>query len=244
MGYANQTDGRSRIQSLAAVIAVHGLFGLALMQAMGVDIEKSVADGLTVIAVNREAPAEPAPALEKAGPEEGSASAQNRKAKATEIAVPEPEGKLKIQSPVVAATKAGSGHEKSAGASAEPGPGSGSGGEGSGTGSGRSGDGSGAGGILSGPRHKSGAITRKDLPREVWRANGRGQVVVHFTVEADGRVSQCRVRQSSGYPALDATTCQLIEQRFRFEPARDTRGKAVAHPYGWIQEWWLGRPRR
>ncbi|WP_173204413.1 energy transducer TonB [Sphingopyxis sp. BSNA05] len=62
--------------------------------------------------------------------------------------------------------------------------------------------------------------------------------MAHFTVGADGRASDCRIHQSSSHATLDATTCKLIEQRFRFEPARDASGRAVARPYGWLQEWW------
>ena len=32
---------------------------------------------------------------------------------------------------------------------------------------------------------------------------------------------------SSGYAAFDEATCRLIEQRFRFRPARDESGRAV-----------------
>ena len=81
-------------------------------------------------------------------------------------------------------------------------------------------------------------MTRKDIPRSVWNADTRGRVVVRFTVGADGRAYDCHIRQTSGHPQLDAITCRLIEQRFRFEPARDTDGRAVPNPYGWVQEWW------
>ena len=246
MGYANRTNGADRFKALTAVVAIHGLFAYALVSGMGVDIANTVSDGFKIINVTPAKPdsQEPLKPSEKpAKADEGAAAPKNRKAEATQIVAPEPEIKLKAKPPLVSAPKAGDGNANSAGASDRPGPGFGSGGEGSGTGSGRGGDGSGSGGIVSGPRHISGSITRQDIPRAVWNEKGHGKVVAHFTVEANGRVTRCRIKTSSGYPALDRTTCRLIEERFRFEPAKDARGRAVTHPYGWLQEWWLGKPR-
>ena len=52
-------------------------------------------------------------------------------------------------------------------------------------------------------------------------------MVTRFTVGADGRLSNCRVLQSSGNAELDATTCRIILQRYRFTPARDEHGRPV-----------------
>lgn len=46
-----------------------------------------------------------------------------------------------------------------------------------------------------------------------------------YTVGPDGRVSDCTVEESSGYPALDTATCKLISGRARFTPARDNDGR-------------------
>jgi periplasmic protein TonB len=45
--------------------------------------------------------------------------------------------------------------------------------------------------------------------------------------------------ESSGHPELDATTCRLIERRFRFEPARDAHGDLTEDIKAWQQIWWL-----
>ena len=66
---------------------------------------------------------------------------------------------------------------------------------------------------------------------------------MRFTIEASGRVSGCRVTRSSGDASLDETTCRLIEERFRFKPATNAAGEAIASPYGWRQTWWLERRR-
>ena len=62
-------------------------------------------------------------------------------------------------------------------------------------------------------------------------------------IGANGRVTRCVVKISSGNQALDDTTCRLITQRFRYEPARGTDGRPVADIAGWEQRWWLGRDR-
>ena len=238
MAYGMQNSRQDRAQSLAAVIAIHAALGYALVSGMGTDIVKRVDAGFKVINLTPPQVPEPVPDKKPATAEEGAASPANLRAKASQIVLPPPEVKLKIINPVVVAPVAGTGTDNKAGASDQPGPGSGSGGLGEGSGSGRSGDGTGSGGIVSGPRHLSGAMTRRDIPRAVWNAETRGNVIARFTVGADGRARDCQIRQSSGHPALDMITCRSIEARFRFEPARDERGRAVASPYGWVQEWW------
>lgn len=223
-------EGRSdRAKSIFAVIIIHAAIGYALVSGLGMDMAKTVSAGFKVVTIAAPPPPEPVPDEPPTKTGEEAASPENLKAQATRIVAPEPEVKLEIVSPVVAAPVAGPGNDRDAGASDRPGSGFGSGGQG---------EGFGGGGIASGPRHLSGMITRKDIPRSVWRAGNRGNVVAHFTVGVDGRANDCTVRQSSGHPLLDAATCRLIEQRFRFEPARDTRGRPVARPYGWLQEWW------
>lgn len=229
MEYVTKNGWPDRAKSLAAVITIHAAIGYALVSGMGMEMTKAVTAGFKVINISVPPPPEPVPVEEPTKAEEQAASPENLKAQATQIVVPEPVVKPVIISPVVAAPVAGPGNDNDAGASDRPGSGFGSGGQG---------DGFGGGGMVSGPRHLSGSITRKDIPRSVWKAGNRGNVVAHFTVGVDGRASDCNVRQSSGHPALDAATCRLIERRFRFEPARDARGRAVARPYGWLQEWW------
>tara|TARA_R110000824_G_scaffold11746_16_gene51605 strand:- start:5914 stop:6630 length:717 start_codon:yes stop_codon:yes gene_type:complete len=228
MDYVTEKGWQERAKSMAAVIAIHAAIGYALVSGMGMNVVKSVTAGFKVIDVTPPLP-EPIPEKKPAEAEAEAASQENLKAAPTQIVVPKPEIKLEVESPVIAAPVAGPGDANIAGASDRPGPGFGSGGQG---------DGYGGGGIVSGPRHLSGALTRKDIPRSVWKAGNRGNVVVQFTVGTDGRASDCHIQQSSGHPVLDTTTCRLIESRFRFEPARDARGRAVARPYGWLQEWW------
>ena len=59
------------------------------------------------------------------------------------------------------------------------------------------------------------------------RAGHAGTTQVVFHVAADGTVVDARVAQTSGWPALDASALEAA-RRWRFEPARDAEGKAVA----------------
>lgn len=130
--------------------------------------------------------------------------------------------------PLVAAPVAGSGTSAQAGGTA------------TGNGNGTDGDGMGAAGTLA--RLLRGAIRARDYPVAERRARIEEVVTVRFTVTPDGRATACRTMRSSGNAALDATTCRLIEQRFRYAPARDAGGVPRAEERGWQQRWWIDAP--
>jgi protein TonB len=113
---------------------------------------------------------------------------------------------------------------------------------GQGLGAGAGGAGLGDGGAIK-PRWKSGRIDRRDYPDDASRARRTGSVTTRLDIAPDGRVTGCTIIRSSGTPSLDRTTCRLIEQRFRFEPARDSAGNPVPGVAGWRQDWWLEPPR-
>jgi periplasmic protein TonB len=72
------------------------------------------------------------------------------------------------------------------------------------------------------PRGKLGAsITTDDYPPASIRAEEEGQVVAQYEVNEQGRVTpgSCRITKPSGFSRLDARTCELVERRFRFNPA-------------------------
>lgn len=60
-----------------------------------------------------------------------------------------------------------------------------------------------------------------------------------LTIDATGKVRECRILSSSGYPLLDETTCRVMTERGRFAPARDTRGMAVEGRYASRLRWVL-----
>ena len=72
-----------------------------------------------------------------------------------------------------------------------------------------------------------GALTNRDYRRARAPDGAAGTVRVSFRVRSDGRVDRCTVTLSSGYHEFDEATCRLIEQRFRFRPARDASGRPV-----------------
>jgi len=136
--------------------------------------------------------------------------------------------------PVVAAKFAGTGTQSAQGA-ALAGQGSGAGGEGQGTGSGGAGNGEGAGG--DGAELIRGEIRNSDIPQSLRSAPFSGTTRTTIAVDANGRVSGCRIVRSSGNSLLDDLTCRLIFQRFRFNPARDDQGRPEPDTIDYDQEW-------
>lgn len=82
--------------------------------------------------------------------------------------------------------------------------------------------------MLRPPTLLRGQIGYSDYPPAALRAGMEGETFAGFTVGADGRVSNCHIRASSGHPLLDVHSCALITSRYVFEPARDATGQAVA----------------
>lgn len=240
MAYTGQISGRQRALSGGGALLVVAAVGFGLARGLDLDVVRKVSEAITAIAIPAPPPrAEALPAKAANDKASGRAAAANKQAKAAPVAAPVP--KLPpIAPPVAAAPRPGAGTDSTAGATPRAGPGSGAGGRGDGTGAGGSGSGTGGG---TKAVWRSGAIRDRDYPREASRAKTSGEVEVRFTIEASGRVSGCRVTRSSGDVSLDRTTCDLIEERFRFKPATNSAGEAIASPYGWRQSWWL-EPRR
>jgi len=70
-------------------------------------------------------------------------------------------------------------------------------------------------------------FSTNDYPIESVRNAEQGTVAVVIRVDAAGRISDCIVERSSGFPALDSQTCRILWLRARFVPARDAKGRAV-----------------
>lgn len=123
-------------------------------------------------------------------------------------------------------------------AAAPPGGGTGSG-PASGVGAGGGPGGQGFGGDEDGSDIEliAGAILPSDYPRELGNAGIGGRVSVTFTVQVNGQPTGCRVTRSSGTPRLDALTCRIIEQRFRFRPSTDRHGRAIPDEVDWDHDW-------
>ncbi|HYI41827.1 MAG TPA: TonB family protein [Allosphingosinicella sp.] len=68
----------------------------------------------------------------------------------------------------------------------------------------------------------------QDYPLDAVRNREQGAVAFRLTVGPDGRPAGCSITASSGSASLDSSTCRLLTERARFQPARDSGGKAVA----------------
>lgn len=239
-----------RLAALIGVGMIHAVLGYALFAGLSMRMIAKPEEALKLFTVT---PPEPPPPIEEHKPaahaaplREGAAAPRNLRSRATEIVAPAPPIVI-APPPIVAAPVPAAGNEQSSGASPLPGPGTGSGGQGTGTGSGRYGDGPGGGGGT-GPRQIKGRIRSSDYPRAAVEAGSSGMVSVRYTVAVDGHVSRCMITRSSGSRDLDETTCQLIRQRFRFEPARDAYGRPVqadiVEDHEWIMEREIKENRR
>ena len=228
---------------MAIVVAM-----LALL-ALGLNVERTAATTLRLVSVDlAEAPQPtgqpkaPEPRARKPAPRH-EASPRNVRNEATAVVAP-PVRPLVVP-PVVTAPQAGIGSAANNGASSLPGPGQGAGGAGNGLGGGGlggNGAGDGDGEAVVGPRQTGGKMSYKDLPEGVLGLGQEASVDVVYAVNPDGRASNCRAEHSSGYPLLDNLACRLIEQRFRFKPARDRLGRPVR---AWVEEThsWIARER-
>jgi protein TonB len=164
----------------------------------------------------------------------GASSPRNIRSQATQVAAPKPRIALPVPVPVATSTTPNRGAEATQGASNAAGPGTGAGGAGTGTGSGGSGSGSGGGGeggYVVPPHLLTPDLRGRDFPRQLldqWPAGA--QIFVRIRVSPTGTVAECIIDRGTGDAAIDSTVCNLIHDRFRYSPARNRNGEAVA---GW-----------
>jgi protein TonB len=235
---------RSRVKSAFGVALVHALVGSALIFGVGVETQSTRQDPLKLIQLSPEMPpppVEPKPPAE-ARKDAAAPSPPSRSADPSPIVVPPAEVKLEVPPLLAAAPVAGLGSGTAIGFGKSEGLGTGSGGEGTGAGTGTGGDGRGeAHEPPTRTRRIEGHFTNRDYPKAAERAGIEGTVAARLAIDANGRVSQCTIRVSSGNEALDGTTCAIILDRFRFTPARNGKGEAVADIVEWEQNWSLRR---
>ena len=221
--------GRSRVAAGAAALAAEALLVAALILGLAgpARIGQAVVSGLTAITLT------PAPRPVRHSQPAGASGAAARRHQAS----PVPQPRIVVAPPmlVAAAPRPAEGAQALSGASDHGDAGTGAGGAGNGTGAGGNGDGTGSGG--SDPELVTGQIRDKDYPESARAAGHHGATDTDLAIAADGRVSACRVTGSSGDADLDAATCRLVLKRFRFLPARDAGGHAVAGEVQYTQDW-------
>ncbi len=233
---------RERAGGAAAAAALTVALGALLVAELAV--RARVVEGGDGMALFRVAPDPPPPPEAIRAPQrdtrpEGEAAPPNLTSRATPIVAPKPVVALPVPPPPLPVSeKPADSIQATSGAADLPGPGSGAGGQGNGFGAGGSGDGRGAGDPdATPPRWIRGSIRDSDYPDDLADAGIGGRVTVLYLVEANGRVSDCDVVGSSGVGRLDALTCRLIRERFRFRPSRDGAGKPVPALIRESHEW-------
>lgn len=235
------SDRRERLRGLALAVVAHLLLGYALIVGLRVPLPVSIDRALTLIDLRAPSPPHrrtPPPQRHRSHTRAAeAASAPNLIADPTPLVAPVPMIMLPTPPVMVTAPIASTGSAPSAGAAPEPGPGTGLGGEGDGRGGGGAGDGDG----FTPLRLISGSLEDRDYPRAALAAGVQGVVGLRFVVGIKGRVTDCFVTRSSGDAGLDQATCRLIEQRLRYRPTLDSRGRPVPDTVTGEHRWTLHR---
>lgn len=94
--------------------------------------------------------------------------------------------------------------------------------------------------VLARPSNNPGSwVTQSDY-RSSWISREyTGTVGFRLSIGAGGKVEGCSVTKSSGVSELDQATCQLVQRRARFNPAKNDQGRAVAGTYNSAVRWQL-----
>ncbi len=245
--YRAELENRDKGGAMAAVLAVHGALLFALLNISGhIDLPdpQSAIRMFDIIEVPPPPPPPPPPAqqrVEQAKPKqkEGGSAPKNIKSEATPVVAPKPVVVIPPVPQIASSETPRQGTAPTQGASDVRGPGTGAGGSGTGTGSGAGGSGpggGGGGGIAVRAQKLSPSLTMRDYPPHLRRRFPRGAgVLVTFTVLTNGRVTNCKVFQSSGDAEVDNMTCALVTSRFVYRPALNARGEPVVSNAGYRQ---------
>jgi protein TonB len=221
---------RERIYALAAVVAVQAVLAFVLLTGLHVSMVRpgDAVQRLIDVALPKPPPIPPPVVTEHKAAHTSSSAPKAEPKPIGGSPGPQPAHAAPSVTPVIAVrpTVAPSGGGTGTGPALGSGSGGGTGGQGSGEDEG--------GTDL---EHISGEILPSDYPRELGRAGVGGRVTVTFTVQVNGRATGCHVTRSSRVPELDALTCRLIEQRFRFRPSMDRYGRPFADEVDWDHDW-------
>jgi periplasmic protein TonB len=228
MAYRSE-DKSDRWKAIAGVLLVHVVLGAAILTGLNVNMAGEAVERLETfdVSIPEAPPPPPPPPPEQAQEQQGAPAAP----RASPIVAPEPEVEVPTPNPMAAAPEAGSGASSAAG---QGGAGTGTGAGGTGTGAGRGGGGTGAGVT---PVKLVRNLTHADYRRLTGGRLRAGSAALALRVDRQGRVDSCRVVRSSGNAQVDAGICGLIEQRLRFEPARDPQGRPISSSINYMATW-------
>lgn len=82
-------------------------------------------------------------------------------------------------------------------------------------------------------------VSTEDYRSNWIRQEMTGKARFRLEIAADGRVTSCTITGSSGHPQLDAATCALVSKRAKFQPARGSEGEPVRGSYSNAIDWQL-----
>ena len=234
--YRPAPSSRERAGGIAFVALVHLALAYALINLSGA-VRLPGHDAMTQLIDIAVPPPPPVVIVEPPTPKtekkEAAASAKNIESQATPVVAPKPIIPIPTPNPIVASPTPRQGTQATQGASDVAGPGTGAGGVGNGNGNGNGGGGS---GVAQRASLLSPSLRTRDFPSDLRDRLQRGaNPFVIFTVEANGRVYDCRIYRSSGDPDIDRATCALVTARFVYRPAINQRGQPVASQMAYEQ---------
>lgn len=234
-----RSNNRVSARSLALVVAVHVALGLALVAGLrGPALVRAAREQLATFNVAPPPPLPPPPEPRQREPApKDKAGASDVAAKAAPIVLPQPPQPRPSPLPVAREPGPAPGRDPSAGAGRSPGPGNGAGGSGNGTGGGGTGGPGDGGGQGIGARWLGGGLSRGDYRAIRSFAVPSGSAAYAIRVDAFGRATDCRARQTSGSVALDAMICDMLLPRLRFDPARDAYGRPRPDEITYVANW-------
>ena len=243
MAYRTDVNARDRGGAIIAVIAVHAVLLIALLNLSGAVDVRDVQSALSVIDLANPPPPPPSPPPQQSRPKpkqkEGASAPRNIKSQATPVVAPKPRIETPPVQKIVASNTPRQGAAPTQGASDVRGPGTGAGGTGTGTGSGNAGNGPGGGGdngVADPPHLVTPVLSGRDIPRDLLDQWPPGvPVFLRIRVNPQGYVSECNVLRGTGNPQIDATMCNIAHDRLRFRPAVNRSGQAVAGWFGYAQ---------
>ncbi len=78
-----------------------------------------------------------------------------------------------------------------------------------------------------------------EYPAAAQERGDEGTTRVSLVIGTSGRVTNCSISSSSGSSALDRETCNVIERRARFTPAKDQNGAPIEGTFSQAIRWQL-----
>lgn len=75
------------------------------------------------------------------------------------------------------------------------------------------------------------------MPADLYRQRAEGLVSYQVDLDEEGRPSNCLVTETSGFPALDILTCDIVVSKGKFVSALDEAGDPIASTYSGYKSW-------